>query len=381
MALLVLCDPRYRNNVWCDSKLRGIQEEATRRREKLRIFTDIDAFEAAASKLDADSSVILLFDAISYIQKVAPVLARLKVHPIFSGLVSGIRLPFQFSCISPDMDHSGRMIADYLHSCGKKRIAEVGINPNSWSDISRSEAIGRYAAGDGHCVFHAKKDLAESYRAFLAVHDQFDAVICTTDHIAISLIEFLKENNAYDPTQFFISYGNTVIARLYGDGITSVTVNYHDCGKAAAETHFNRLKYGWSAVTILLKSELYIRGSTAHIAYAPSLTPPQALDLHPPVEQVAFRAPTMPIGRLERLLAVSDIADLRLLYCMLSDYSYEKTSEFCFMSSETVKYRIRKIREMLLAESKADAAVMIRKYIQKEKLLKVIEELEKGTSI
>ena len=126
MALLVLCDPKYRNNVWCDRKLRGIQDEVSRRREKLSMFTDLAAFEAAASKLGEDSSVILLFDAISYIQQVAPVLCRLRIHPIFSVLVSGIRLPFQYSCISPNMDHSGRMIADYLHGCGKKRIAEVG---------------------------------------------------------------------------------------------------------------------------------------------------------------------------------------------------------------------------------------------------------------
>lgn len=377
MALLVLCDPEYRNNVWCDSKIRGIQDEANRRREKLRIFTDLDAFETAASKLGEDSSVILLFDAISYIQKVAPVLSRLKVHPMFSGLVSGIRLPFQYSCISPDMDHSSRTIVDYLHGCGKTHIAEVGINPNSWSDVSRSEAIGRYATGEGHRVFYAKDDLEASYREFLSVREQFDAVICTTDHIMISLVEFLKEHNAYDPAQFFISYGDTVIARLYGDGITSVTVNYYACGKAAAETHYNRLKYGWSAVTILLKNELKIRGSTAHIPYTASHTPPQAVDVHPLIMHKPFEISTArPIGRLERFLAGSDIADLRLIYCMLSDFSYEKTGEFCFMSAEAAKYRIRKIREVLKVESKADAVALIQKYIQKEKLLKVIEEFE-----
>lgn len=374
MALLVLCDPKYRNNVWCDRKLRGIQDEVSRRREKFDMFTDLSAFEAAASKLGEDSSVILLFDAISYIQQVAPILCRLRIHPIFSVLVSGIRLPFQYSCVSPNMDYSSSMIADYLHSCGKTRIAEVGINPNSWSDVSRSDALGRYV--NKATCFYAKENLEDSYKEFLSVQNQFDAVICTTDHIAISLIEFLKEHEAYNPEQFFVSYGDTVIARLYGEGITSVTVNYYECGKAAAETHYNRLKYGWSAVTILLQSNLLIRGSTANTPYTPSPTPIQAVDLHPPVEYVDFRLPTITVGRLERLLATSDIADLRLLYCMLSDYSYEKTAEFCFMSAETAKYRIRKIREALKVDSKVDAVALIRKYIKKEKLLKVIEEFE-----
>lgn len=376
MALFVLCDIGYRNNVWCDHKLRGIQDEANRRREKIRIFTDTEAFEAAASKCGHDSSVIVLFDAISYIQKVAPVLSRLKMHPIFSGLISGVRLPFQFSCISPDMDQCGRMITDYLHSCGKMRIAEVGINPNSWSDTSRTEATNRYLNEDEHRIFYAKEDLTESYRDFLKVHDEYDAVICTTDHIAISLLEFLKENNAYTPSQFFISYGDTTVARLYDEGLTSVTVPYYTCGKIAAETHFNRLKYGWSAATILVPSELIIRGSTIHTPYVPSTIPPKPTDLHPKTESIGFRLPNIKIGNLERLLAVSDIADLRLMYCMLSDYSYETTAEFCFMSVETAKYRIRKIREMLHTDSKADAADLLRKYIKKENLFTIIEELE-----
>lgn len=376
MSLFVLCDPGYRNNVWCDHKLRGIQDEANRRREKLRIFTDIELFEAAASKCDKASSVILLFDAISYIQKIAPVLSRLKIHPIFSGLVSGIRLPVDFSCVSPDMNGCCRMIADYLYSSGKTRIAEVGINPNSWSDVSRMEAIGRYLDKDEHSVFYAKEDLSESYRDFLAVHDKYDAVICTTDHIAISLIEYLKENNAYNPSQFFISYGDTTVARLYDEGLTSVTVPYYTCGKVAAETHFNRLKHGWSAATILVQSELIIRGSTNHVQYTPSNVPPLPQDLHPERKPIDFRLPNENIGSLERLLAVSDLSDLRLMYCMICDYSYEETASLCFMSAETAKYRIRKIREMLHTKCKADAVELLKKYIRKEKLLAVIKEME-----
>ena len=379
MALFVLCDPNYRNNVWCDHKLRGIQDEANRRREKIRIFTDITAFENAASKCDDTSSVILLFDAISYVQKAAPVLSRLKVHPIFTALVNNIRLPFQFSSISPDMDHSAKTIVDYLYTNGKKSIAAVGINPNSWSDISRIEAIKRYAKDSS--IFYAKSDVTQSYRDFLKEHEKYDAVVCATDHLTISLLEFLKENGAYNKEQFFISYGDTTIAKLYEDGITSVTVNYYSCGKAAAETHFNRLKYGWSAVTILLKNELIIRGTTQNAPYIPSETPTEPVDLYPQIEHVNVNTPALAVGKIERILAVCDIADLRLIYCMLSDYSYENTATFCFMSVETAKYRIRKIREMLHAKNKAEAVALLKKYIPKERLFATIEEMEHTNSL
>ena len=64
MALLILCDPRYRNNNWCETKLRGIYDEAARRRIAVKLYTDLDAFVNAAAKLGSDSSVIILFNSI-----------------------------------------------------------------------------------------------------------------------------------------------------------------------------------------------------------------------------------------------------------------------------------------------------------------------------
>ena len=73
MALFVLCDPKYKKTFWCDEKLRGIRDVVARRRKKLQVFTDVHALETAAAKLDEDSSVIVLFDSIPYIQKIAPI--------------------------------------------------------------------------------------------------------------------------------------------------------------------------------------------------------------------------------------------------------------------------------------------------------------------
>lgn len=378
MALLVLCDGAFRNTPWCDLKLRGIQDEASRRRETVRIFTDIHAFGSVAAKLDETSSAIIIFDSISNLQKAAEVLSHLRVHPIISSNVHKMRLACRYSSVGTDVEDSICTAVDYLYACGKKRIAMVGVNRNSCGDFSRAEMFTRYAPFDECKVLEARGDMQDCFVEFLKVRDDFDAVICPNDHLAICLIEFLKEHDAYSKELFVISYGNTIMARLYSDGLTSFTTGHYASGKVAAETHFNRLKFGWSTSEILIKSELVIRGSTWNIPYKPSAEKPVPKDVLAPSSPTLFRIPTNPIGRIERMLMASDIVNLKLIYCMLCGFSYERTGEFCFLSTEAAKYRVRKIRTALLGKSKSEAADLIRAYIDKDSLLRVIEEYERS---
>lgn len=380
MALFVLCDPRYKKTFWCDEKLRGIRDVVARRRKKLQIFTDVYALETVAAKLDEDSSVIVLFDSIPYIQGIASVLARLPIHIILTGTMGNLRLPFQYSCISPDMDYCGRTIADYLQSCGKKRIAQLAISTSSWSDVGRADAIARYVSAENYRVFYVDKSMEDTYAAFLRERANFDAVLCATDYVAISLIEYLKAHDAYDPSLFLITYGDTVLARLYGIGITSFTVDYHACGASAAKLHYDRARYGWTTVTALLRNKMIIRDSTANAPYIPSNPLPLPLDADAPIKPVRFQLITYHIGQLGRMLATCELADLRLLYCMLQGYSYEKMSEACFLSVEAVKYRLRKFRDALGFNDRTETTDFIRAYVQPKKLLALIEEHDKKSA-
>jgi hypothetical protein len=216
------------------------------------------------------------------------------------------------------------------------------------------------------------------YDAFLAAREEFDAVLCPTDHVAISLIEHLKARDAYDPSLSLITYGDTMLARLYDTGITTFSINYYACGEMAAKIHYDRVRYDWSAVNILLKTKLIIRDSTQNVAYTPSGHLSLPLDADLPVKPIRFELLTRNIGQLSRLLAVSDVADLRLLYAMLQGYSYERMAQFSFLSVEAVKYRLRKFRDALGCADRGETTVILRKYVHPEKLLAMIEEMEES---
>ena len=244
MALLILCDPKYRNNNWCETKLRGIYDEATRRRIPVKLYTDLSAFVTSAAKLGSDSSVIILFNSFLYLQKVSEALAPLEIHPILSVTESDISFSRAFSQVCGDVDSATKELVDFLHEHGKRRIALLGTSENSAAGRNKEQMLSRHVPADEYTIFYDRGGLLKSFEDLLAHKEQFDAVVCTNDYQAIAFIEFLQARGMYDPSLYVISHGDTVIAKLYGDGISTISTGFYECGKAMVIAHLNRLKYG-----------------------------------------------------------------------------------------------------------------------------------------
>lgn len=364
MALLILCDPRYRNNNWCETKLRGIYDEAARRRIAVKLYTDLDAFVNAAAKLGSDSSVIILFNSTLYLQKVSEKLADLAIHPILSVTESDITFSRVYSQVCGDVDSATKKLVEFLHEHGKRRIALIGASEHSAAGRNKEQMLARHVDKEDYRVFYDRGGLLQSFADFLEVREEFDAVVCTDDYQAIAFIEYLQSRGAYDPSLYIISHGNTILARLYGDGITTVSTGFYDCGKAMVEAHIHRLKYDWSTVMIRVNCDFKCRGSTS------------GSGKYPAVNAMPVHANQSGIGRLESVLADCDLVNLKLMYGLLSGYSYEYMSELCFLSAGAVKYRVQQMREALGYKTRAEAVDCIARYVQKEKLLQAIEQAE-----
>lgn len=370
MALLILCDKWYYGTFWCDTKLRGIYDEAARRRIPVKLFTDETSFEEAAAKLGADSSVILLFDGIGYYKRILPMLSRLQIHPIFSLTEQGFRLPAGCSQVAGDVDSATGRMVEYLHSHGKRRIAMVGVIPGSAASLNKEEMLRRNVAKEDLRVFQVqdpKNNLEPCFTDFYAEREHFDAVMCINDHQAICLIEFLKARGAYDPGQFIISHGDTIMARLYDRGITTISTSFYNCGKTTVETHVNRLKYGWSATRTLIPCAITFRGTTDPLS--PSWVAGDS------TAKPSLGVFTGRLAKLERMLTQCDLVDLKLLYGLLVGYSYDKMGEACFFSGDAAKYRVRKMRLVLGTADRESMAALIGTYVTPENLLRTIEDL------
>ena len=365
MALLILCDSHYRNNNWCETKLRGIYDEAARRRITVKLFTDSELFLSTASKLDSDSSVIILFNSFQYLQTVSDMLAPLDIHPILSVTESdNLAFSRPYSQVCGDMDSATKEVVEFLHSKGKRRIALLGSSENSAAGQNKEKMLLQHVEKEECVIFRNNGNLVQSFKEFLAVRDSFDTVICIDDHQAVAFIEFLKAEGAYDASLYVLSYGGTVISDLYGDGISTVSTGFYACGKAMVEAHVHRLKYNWSTVMIRVPCDFKLRGSTGGNAEFPSTF------------AASGYASQAEIGRLDSLLCSSDLVNLKLMYGLLMGYSTEHMSELCFLSSGAVKYRLQRMREVMKCKTREEVTAAIGRYLTSKKLLEAIEKAE-----
>ena len=316
MALLVLCDPRYRNSAYCDIKIKGITDEVTRRRTQIEIYTDFDEFDNAAKKYGSDSSVILLYDSLSFLHSAIKVILKHDLHLILSSNQVDLDIPCTFSMVGSDNDFAMRTMLDYLKTCEKKKVALVAVNPDSANDLMRAKMLARYLSEDEHRVFYINKTSNECFDEFVKVQNEFDAAICTNDLAAVCLIEKLKSCERKGEKLFVLSYTDTVLARVYGEGITSMTTEFYKCGRDLVAMHFNRLKYGFASSRTLIPTEIRVRGSTNNIPYHPSGNLPRPIIPHNKNVKVntprptSIRMTTGEAGKIERVLSASDLVDL-----------------------------------------------------------------------
>lgn len=363
MALLILCDPNYRNNAWCDTKLKGIYDEAFRRRISVKLYTNIDTFKNDAAKLGKDSSVILLFNSMKYLSSVAEVLEDLAIHPILSVTESDITFPRIFSQVCGDTDSPTKELVDYLNSKGKRKIALIGASRYSAAALNKVEMLRRCVPPENYEVFYQKEKLTDSIEAFFKKRDEFDAAICIDDNQGIFLIEYLLAHGAYNPDFYIISYGDTIISRLYKIGLSTVSTGFYACGKAMVESHVHREKYGWSSTMIRVNCEFKVRESANGLASGEHTA--STLDVSTPR-----------IARLERMLFSCDLTDFKILYGLICNYSYERICDTCFLSPGAIKYRVRRLRLALGYQTRDEMISLLKDFISKEKLLQHIAETE-----
>ena len=100
-----------------------------------------------------------------------------------------------YSCVCTDIRASMKSLLEALKHKNKKRIAIYGVNNSSISDISRVNDLFLWKDGEieSISVYYNDASFAECFNSFEKDAENFDAVICMNDYIAISLVNHLKD--------------------------------------------------------------------------------------------------------------------------------------------------------------------------------------------
>ncbi len=373
MALFVLCEPEYMQTTWYAAKVKGIMDKAASHRIRhLHFLSDLHAASELALTLDEDSSVILLFDSLFWLQKAAEALSECHAQIILSADHIGTTLPIRYSQVGADVDTAVYTAINYLHSCGKHRIALLGTIADSCADRARASMLEKYLPPEECHVFYAEDPSAGGMGAITTALQDFDAVLCTNNLLAIHLGEHLPK----EAKPFILSLMDAETLRLYRGGISALSAQHYNCGRELIETHHHRSRYGFANRITLLPTTLTVRGSTENIPYVPTKKGTPCVQTAYSPLPAGDRLPVETINRLEFLLTSGDLIQLKVIYCILCGFTRSEIKDFCFVTSETARYRVNKVRNAFGVKDIAHVTNILRTYITKEHLLSLIRERE-----
>ena len=283
--------------------------------------------------------------------------------PSYTGLYSGV-----------SYDHSMALtnIFSYLDQYKKTNVAVYGISPSVEEQVIAANLIVKFMPWrrcDGEQVFPLYTTLADCWQSFSVSLENFDAIICPNDLVAISLMQHIK---AYRPSKlrdiFIISLEETQLGKIYSPGVTALSCDNVRIAEEILRLHESENS---AACQIFLSRELKIAASTEN---APMIRPSRLFSYSEMVSEniITFDSPVIQLApdeeyqdvyRLNKLFTDYSEHELNLLIILLERDNYNEMANLLGTNPETVKYYIRKCFTRAGLKNKIELKSLLEKYI------------------
>lgn len=401
MTINIFIEPHFQNSIWCRQQLNAICDEAKLRHYDINIIKSNNLNDIDLGKTFYNNERRLLI----YIGTAAKAASQLRsflvsnnIHVIFINYQSP-DLFENYSNIIIDYADAMQKTLRYLVSAGRNRIALYGINPNSSSDITKSNTFNCFLKEispeyNGNAVYYNYASLQNCYGKFRLEKERYNAVICANDVVALSLIKNMKTSGVNIPEDFYIvSFGDTVLAKKFSPSITTVSADLFELGRQAVYlySYLNKRESN-IFVSVKVLSKLHIRDSTGNFNLKPDsdITSVQtaAADMNndnlfnsekTPAENLSdcqdinfYADPgAKEILHVENLLCRLNEFDFKILNGLINSVSVAQMVEKLYTSQQAISYRIKRMCQITEVKDISQLLDLIRPYLTDSKKSKI----------
>ncbi len=363
--MLVLTEPIFRTNNWYLRTVNSLKSEARKKRINLTFSSELSSLAEPSE----EKAVIFVGAGEHWMRHAITEAKKHGKHPIVLANLPADIFGNGVSSVSFDFRDSMRALFADLSARGRGRAALYAVNPSSVTDLSRKDAF-LSAEGQVSDLFYNRGSLHTCFEDFYKVHQKapYGSVVCCNDFSAISLIKNLRARGL-DPTSLFIiSYGDTLMSNCFSHYISSVVLNHTggsqlafmiaDCIAKNDTISGMNVKTGWQ---ILHRQNMN-----------------DTVPLHPLAEDTPidrdhefYSDPELQsMMKVENLLLACDETDLAILKLIMEGKKRTEIEEACFLTETAVKYRIRKMKETCVVDSREELRAFLSPYIPDSEALR-----------
>ena len=372
MNIKIFVHPESKESFWQTQCLKAIAAEILHKRYTADYLEAASLVDIDFSKVFApDEKKVLLY--IGYSPKDSRRdlihLAKLGIHtllinyggPNFSGSCSKVLLNYR--------DAIERCIG-YLAANKHDRIALVGVNPNSSTDSIQEESFAEYLRGIGsdpkRDIYYNYGSISNCFAKFAANRSNYNAIICTNNVVALTLLHRLGEIGVRVPEDIYIiSCGcSTILGERSAPTITAIAADQNEIGRQTVLAYASLMKNpGNIAMTIRVGTKISVRGSTNFdpdpdtVIFPPCIEPASGVDFYADPDAKSF-------FNAESLLLGSDELDQGILDGLLAGETYPKIAERLYTSENVISYRIKRMFRITGCQRKSDLIALLNRYLK-----------------
>ena len=349
----MLLEPSVMIPSWFSRSIDGLKDSAAKQKKMLIKLERLEDVE------EGTAAVILISTNNEWTHEQIEKCRRRGIRPILIG-----SNPYKFGEDVSGTRYSGKSSIEglmrYFVSCGRKRLALLGINEMGSNDNIKRDMFLAYAkrhnlpitSGD---IYFNISNSGNCNEAFFDSIRCYEGVICSNDYVAAVVLRYAQEHGIRVPEDLFVSgLGDNPLCRYTNPGITSATRSYRKTGEQA----FNIWKQISNdpetfSVVVTVHCEIKPRGSTANAPLPPmEESYPEKSEVYSlPMNTISQEGAA--IRALEMCLSLCDKTDIQIIQGIVQGATVEAMADAFFISPGTVRYRLKKIYENANVSSRA----------------------------
>ena len=372
MALFITCKKEWLNTVWAKRKIDSLIKEANKKKINYYFFFSLDELKMYENIYLNEKSCILLISNVYRIdEKILEEYKELPLKIISASYNSQMSIDDPYSYSINDIRDSIIQSLNILKEKGCKHPSLVGLLENGNQDYLKIGYYKKYNYSRKQLIFDTKTGyIYESIKKLLNSNELIDAIICSNDFQAMTLIKVLELIDPnWNEKLLLLSYGNTQLASYYKPTITSQDFGFEQTSKKAILIYETLIKNpDIKSINVVLEAKFNLRETTNN-------TNPKGIRFNKPriisdkkIRQIITECKKL--HKIERLLMSTDEIDLIILYGILNKMKRKEIANRAHCSESTIKYRLNEYKKILNVDTNKEAIELLSYFVDKDKLLK-----------
>ncbi len=348
------------NSYWINNILLGLSDSAQK--------CDYTTRELSYETLDDEAvgNVVLVIGSDDdWVTDTCRQLKQLEAEPVVVNACLPSRMKSRVSAVVFEISEAVRGAMSYLSNCGKRQICLVGLRKSSAADLLKFEAFNAYIAENGivgEAIF-SDESIDRCVREFAGREGEFDALLCSNDTVALSLMrEDGVSSHCRNGRLYIVGMGDSYIGQ-YGElSLTTIALDYVEMGRQA--TKLARLIESDEEprhIVISLPCRIIPRRTTEFTPFGEaSGVVSDTHDQSGRLESYFADDMSQKIIIVEDIMQKSDEIDRKIIYSIADGMSCGQISEMVWLTDRAVRYRVNTLCRKLEVKSSEELTALLR---------------------